>query len=196
MPGTDDGPVLGSGLIHLASTIVLVSGGFVAVSFWGNPVTRTVAVIPLAIGAIPWAITIVRLWRLRRAMGTAALVLDDPIPLGFSGTATYIRPLHDAELRTIEAHLQCEEEVVRGHGRNRKRVQKIVHDEPLTPSVTPAMERLEVRLPIRIPAEGPPSMWEEMASITWRVSLRMKMSGCPNTASSFEILVAAAVVER
>jgi hypothetical protein len=196
MPGTDEGPILGSGLIHLASTIVLVCGGFVAVNFWGNPVTRREGVIVLAISAIPWMITIVRLWRLRRAIGTAAFLLDDPIPLGFSGTATYVRPLRDAELRTIEARLQCEEDVVRGHGRNSKRVQKIVHDEPLTPSVTPAMERLEVHLPIRIPAEGPPSMWQEEVSITWRVRLRIKMSGCPNTASSFEILVSSTVVER
>jgi hypothetical protein len=196
MPGTDKGPILGSALIHLGSTIVLVCGGIVAVNFWRNPVTRREAVIVLAISAIPWVITIVRLWRLRRAMGTAALLLDDPIPLGFSGTATYVRRLRDAQLRTIEARLQCEEEVVRGRGRNSKRVQMIVHDEPLTPQVTPAMERLEVRLPFRIPPEGPPSMWHEVASITWRVRLRIKMSGCPNTASSFEILVSSTVVER
>ena len=105
------------------------------------------------------------------------------------------RPLHDAQLRTIEARLQCEEEVVRGHGRKRKRVQMIVHDERLTPSVIPAMERLEIHLPIRIPAQGPPSMWYEAASITWHVKLRMKMTGCPNTASSFEIFVLPAVLE-
>lgn len=196
MPGTDEGPVLGSGWIHLASTIVLACGVYVAVNFWGNPATREEGLIALAISTIPWAITLVRLWRLRRAMGTAFLVLEDPIPLGFSGTATYARRLRDAELRTIEARLECEEEVVRGRGRNRQRVQKIVHDEPLTPSVNPAMERLEVNLPIHIPAEGPPSMWQDEVSITWRVRLRMKMSGCPDTASSFEIAVLPAVVER
>ena len=193
---TDYGPVLGSGYIHLASTIVLGFGIFLAYQLWKNPLTRQVGLIILAVSVIPAVITIFRFMRLRRALGTADLDFEDSVPLGFSGTATYARPLRGAELRTIEARLQCEEEVVRGGRKQKKTIQKVVYDEPLTPSVTPAMERLEVRIPVKIPTTGPSTMWCEEAKITWWIRLKLRMAGCPNTASSFQIHVLPAVVER
>ena len=192
----DYGPVLGSGFIHLASTIVLGLGIFLAIQWWKNPLMRQTGLIVLAISAIPWAINIYRFTRLRRALGSADLHFDDSIPMGFNGTATYFRPLRGAELRSIEARLQCEEEVVRGGRKNKKTIQKIVYDEPLTPAVTPAMERLEVRIPVKIPASGPSTMWCPEAKITWWIRLKLRMAGCPNTASSFQIQVLHAVVER
>src|SRR5712691_5502008 len=111
---TDHGPVLGSGWIHFAATIVLIVGIIFAISWWKNPPMRQAALIILGISVIPWLITIFRLVRLRRALGTADLHFDDSVPLGFSGTATYVRPLRGAELRAIEARLQCEEEIVKG----------------------------------------------------------------------------------
>jgi hypothetical protein len=192
----DHGPVLGSGFIHLAATIVLGLGIFFAYQWWKNPLMHQIALITLAISAIPWAINIYRLTRLRRALGSADLHFDDSVPMGFSGTATYYRPLRGAELRTIEVRLQCEEEVVKGRGRNKRSIQKVVYDEPLTHALTPAMERLEVRIPVKIPTSGPPTIWCEVATTTWWLRLKLQMAGCPNTASSFQIQVLPAVVER
>src|SRR5206468_8742956 len=135
---TDYGPVLGSGYFQLFSLVTLGMGIFLAYQWWKNPLTHQIALIALAIGVIPAVITIFRFMRLRRALGTADLDFEDSVPLGFSGTATYARPLRGAELRTIEARLQCEEEVVRGGRKQKKTIQKVVYDEPLTPSVTPA----------------------------------------------------------
>jgi hypothetical protein len=192
----DYGPVLGSGWIHLVATITLGLGIFFAFDWWKNPLMRQTGLIALAIGAIPWAINIYRFARLRRALGSADLHFDDSIPMGFSGTATYYRPLRGAELRTIEVRLQCEEEVVKGSGKSKKSIQKVVYDEPLTHALTPAMERLEVRIPVKIPVVGPSTMWLEEAKITWWIRLNLRMAGCPNTASSFQIQVLPAVAER
>jgi len=160
------------------------------------PEFRTLAILVLAGGLIPWAITGFRLYRLRRAVGKAALNLDDPVPLGFSGTAIYSRPLRDAEMRSIEARLQCEEEFVRGSAKNKRTVRKVVHDELLTTVVTPMMQRIEVRIPVRIPATGPASFWCDVARTKWWLRLQLEMRGCPNTASSFEIDVAPGVAQR
>ncbi len=191
----DHGPVLGSGWIHLASTIILGLGIFLAYQWWKNPLLHQAAVIALAVGVIPWAINIFRFVRLRHALGTADLHLQDKaVPMGYSGTATYARPMRGAEVRAVEARLQCEEQVVKGKSeRNKTRIQKIIYDEQLAPVLTPMMERLEARLPIRIPASGPPSLTYEEASITWWIRLRLRMTGCPNTASSFQIDVLPAV---
>lgn len=193
---TDYGPVLGSGYIHLASTIVLGLGIFLAYQLWKNPLTRQIGLIILAVSVIPAAITIFRFVRLRRALGAADLHFDESVPMGFSGTATYDRPMRGAELRSIEARLQCEEEVVRGGRKQSKTIQKVVYDEPLTTAVTPAMERLEVRIPVKIPAIGPSTMWCPSAKITWWIRLKLRMAGCPNTASSFQIQVLPAVLQR
>ena len=193
---TDYGPVLGSGWIHFLATATLVGGGIAAFILVKSPLTRDIGLIILGIAVIPWLINGFRFWRLRRALGTADLHFDENVPLGFSGTATYARPLRGAELRTINARLQCEEEIVKGSGKNKTRVQRIVYDEPLTTTTTPAMERLEIRMPVRIPAAGPSTMWCEQANIKWWIRLHLRMSGCPNTASSFEVQVLPAVIER
>jgi hypothetical protein len=186
---TDNGPVLGSGWIHMFATIFAVIGIVVAFATWKNADVRNIGLIAAGVGLIPWAINLYRLWRIRQALGPADLILDDPVPLGFSGTATYSRRMNGAELRSVEARLQCEEEIERGGGKNKTRVTKIVHDEVLTPAVTPMMERIEVRVPIKIPATGPATFWCSTAQTKWWIRLRLKMSGCPNTASSFEIEV-------
>lgn len=193
---TDYGPVLGSGSILLASTVVLVFGIVLAFAWWKSPLTRQMGLTALGLSLIPWAITLFRFYRLRRALGTADLHFEDSVPMGYSGTATYVRPLHGAELRVVEARLQCEEEVVKGSGNQKRNIRKIVYDEPLTPTPTPMMERLDIRIPLRIPASGPPTITHEYARVTWWLRLRLRMSGCPNTASSFRIDVLPAVFER
>jgi hypothetical protein len=192
---TDNGPVLGSGWMQGLALIILAMGGIVLYATFKDPQFRSIGLIAMGVALVPAAFVAYRFWRLRRALGIADLKFDDPVPLGFSGTATYFRPLRGAEVRSIEARLQCEEEIVRGGGKNKTRVKKIVHDEVLTPAMTPAMERIEVRIPLKIPATGPASFWCETAQTKWWIRLRLKMSGCPNTASSFEIEVAPGVAQ-
>ncbi len=193
---TDSGPILGSGWMHLFATILAVLGGVLCFAWYKNPEMRSIGLIALGAGLVPWTINGYRLYRLRSALGPADLRLEDPIPLGFSGTATYFRTLNGAELASVEARLQCLEEIVRGSGKNKTRVSRVVHDEPLTPVVTPMMERIEVRVPLRIPATGPSSFRCETANTTWWVRLRLKMRGCPNTASSFQVEVAPGLAQR
>ena len=192
----DNGPVLGSGWIHMFATLTAVAGIVLAFGLWKNPDLRNIGLIALGVGLIPWLINGYRLWRVRQALGPADLDLDDRVPLGFSGTVTYSRRMQGAELRSVEARLQCEEEIVRGGGKNKTRVTKVVHDEVLTPTVTPMMERIEVRVPLKIPATGPATFWCSTAETKWWIRLRLKMSGCPNTASSFEIEVVPGLAQR
>ncbi|HEY8848524.1 MAG TPA: hypothetical protein VIO12_04480, partial [Thermoanaerobaculia bacterium] len=110
----DHGPVLGSGWIHLAATVLLVLGGVMAYSFWDNAAKsadpaqmRRFAAIALGIGLLPWVINGYRLFRLRQSLGTADLELKEEVmPLGFSGNVVYFRPLRNAEVEKIEARLQ------------------------------------------------------------------------------------------
>jgi hypothetical protein len=193
---TDNGPILGSGWIHVLAAACAVFGGMFFYSTFRQPNFRSLAIGVLAASLIPFAFDMWRLWRVRSALGRADLELDDRIPLGFRGTATYTRPLRGAEMQSIEARLQCEEEIEKGSGRNRRNVTKIVHDEQLTPTITPMMERIEVRVPVRIPEAGPASFRCDVAETRWILRLRLKMRGCPNTASSFDIDVAPGVVQR
>ena len=194
---TDRGPILGAGGIYLFLSAVTLLGVGAGWAWLDDPSMRWASPIAFAVAVVPWAITLYRYKRLRSALGEADLHLDDSIPMGYSGTATYFRPLRGgAQLRAIQARLQCEEEVIKGSRNKNKQVRKIVYDEEVTPSVSPAMERLEVRLPLRIPPTGPPTIWFSEARITWWLRLNLKMSGCPNTASSFEITVLPAVYER
>ena len=48
--------------------------------------------------------------------------------------------------------------------------------------------------PVKIPAAGPPTYHYTDNEITWWVRLHLTMDGCPNTRSSFKILVMPAVV--
>ena len=191
----DKGPILGSGLLQSVSIGLLIIGGVMFYASRSNADARPIGLAALAIGVVAVAFVSYRFWRLRKALGKADLIFDDPVPLGFSGTATYSRPMHGAEMRSIEVRLQCEEEIVRGSGKNKGRVTKIVHDEVLAAAVTPMMERIEVRVPLKIPATGPATFWCSTAETKWWVRLRLKMSGCPNTASSFEIQVVPGVAK-
>ena len=188
-PRPDKGPLLGSGLLQSIAVGLLIIGGVIFFVSRNDPNARPVGLAALGIGIAAVAFVSYRIWRLRKALGKADLQIDDPVPMGFSGTATYSRPMHGAEMRSIEVRLQCEEEIVRGSGKNKTRVTKIVHDEVLASAVAPMMERIEVRVPLKIPATGPPTFWCSTAETKWWVRLRLKMSGCPNTASSFEIVV-------
>ncbi|HEY8183987.1 MAG TPA: hypothetical protein VII32_17210 [Thermoanaerobaculia bacterium] len=185
---TDQAGVLQGWIGTLGFFILVVAGIMFFVTF-SNPQLRSICLIALGVALVLIAIAAYRAWRVRQVLGTAELKLDAPIPLGFNGNATYSRPLRGAEMRSIEVRLQCEEEIVRGSGKNKGRVTKIVHDEVLTATVTPRMERLEVRIPVKIPATGPATFSCSTAQTKWWIRLRLKMSGCPNTASSFEIEV-------
>jgi len=185
----DEGPVLGAPGLQSLMVFLFVIGTIALFGTMRDPVARPFGLIAFGVGLVLVTIAGLRVWRLRRALGKADLRLEDPVPLGFSGTATYFRPLRGAELRSIEARLQCEEKIVKVSGKNRRAVRKTVYDEVLTASVVPTMERIEVRIPIKIPAAGPPTMDLTDASTTWRVRLRLEMNGCPNTASAFEIEV-------
>jgi len=130
-------------------------------------------------------------------LGTADLEMKDEfIPLGFSGSVAYVRPLRNVEVQQIEVRLQCEEWIVKGRGKSRRDFRQIVFTEVLTPIVTPAMEQLRVQIPVRIPKEGPASFWSDEARSEWWLRLRLRMRGCPNTESSFELEVFPAVLER
>src|SRR5438132_8612751 len=138
---TDYGPVLGSGFIHLAAIALLGFGIVFVWASWSSRIVRQPALIVLAVCALPSAITLFRLWRLRKAIGTADLHIDDPIPLGFSGKATYSRPLREATLSQIEARLQCEESVVKGRGRHKRESRAKVHDAGLTRVTVPRSQQ-------------------------------------------------------
>ena len=188
---SDEGPVLGPGWLHFTSTILLILGVVFAVKFWREQ--PRVAPIVLGACAIPAAITIIQVIRLKRSLGTAELSVSDLIPLGWSGTAVYLRPLRGATVREIEARLQCDEIVVKGRGNKKKERRAVVLDQPLTPVTTPMMEQLRLQIPLRIPATGPPSIDVRDARTEWWVRLRLQMEGCPNTRSSFRIEVLPAV---
>ena len=199
----DHGPVLGSGWMHLAATVLLVLGGVMAYSFWDNAAKsadpaqmRRFAAIAALVAILPWAINGYRLFRVRRSLGTADLELkEDLMPLGFSGNVVYFRPLRNAEVQQIEVRLQCQEVIVVGSGRGKRENKQTVFSEVLTPIVTPAMEQLRVQIPVRIPKEGPPSFWADEARTEWWLRLRLRMRGCPNTESSFELEVPPAVLD-
>ena len=192
---SDDGPVLGSGVIPMIATIVLFAGVFVGYKTF--IVDRNVGGAIMIGAAIPAAIFVYRFIRLRRALGTATLQMnDDAIALGWSGTVTYVRPLRGATIRAIEARLQCEEYVERGRGRSHREWRRVVVDEPLAPQSAPMLEQVRVTIPIKIPVTGPPTFYDTDNQINWWVRLRLTMDGCPNTRSSFKLSVMPAVVER
>ena len=192
---SDEGPVMGSGLIPMFASLLLLVGLFVGYKTLATD--RNIGAAIMAGSAIPAAFVAWQWLRLRRALGTATLQMnEDVIPLGFSGMATYLRPLRGATIRSIEARLQCEEHVERGSGKSHREWRKIVVDEPLAVQNAPMMEQVRVTIPIRIPAGGPPTFWIRDNEINWWVRLRLTMDGCPNTRSSFKLSVMPAVVER
>ncbi len=188
---TDEGPVLGPGWLHFTSTMILIFGVVFAVKFWREE--PRASRIVLAGSLIPGAMTVIQVIRLKRSLGTAELSVNEVIPLGWSGTAVYLRPLRGATVGGIEARLQCDEIVVKGRGNKKKERRAVVLDQPLTPVATPMMEQLRLQIPLRIPATGPPSIDVRDARTEWWVRLRLRMEGCPNTRSSFCIAVLPAV---
>ena len=192
---SDDGPVLGSGWLPMAASLVLLVGLFAGYQTLSTD--RNAGAAIMAGSVIPAAIVAWRWIRLRRALGTATLQMnEDVVAMGWSGTATYVRPLQGATIRAIEARLQCEEHVERGSGRSHREWRRVVVDEPLAPQTTPMMEQVRVTIPIKIPVTGPPTFYVKDNEINWWVRLRLEMDGCPNTRSSFKLLVMPAVVER
>jgi hypothetical protein len=204
-PVSDSGPVLGPGWWYLIVILFLAAGGF---GFWiifSDPTAfpedasgRRIAAAVLLIGLLPLLFTMVQAVRLFRRLGRAQLYLPHSIlPLGFSGTVTYIRPLRGgATIEKIEVRLQCEEVLEKGSGKNKRTYKKVVYDDPITPVTVPMMDRMRVQIPVRIPESGPPSLDQYRAQINWWLRLRLKMQGCPNTRSSFEVEVYPAVVKR
>jgi hypothetical protein len=191
---SDEGPILGSGWFPMLASILLLVGLFVG--YKTLRIDRNVGAAIMIGSAVPAAIIGFQLWRLFRALGRAKLeVNQDYVPLGWSGTVTYARPLRGATVRSIEARLQCEEHLVIGSGKNRREWRKIVVDEPLSPQAFPSMEQLRVQIPLRVPASGPPTFYYSDNEINWWIRLRLEMEGCPNTRSSFKVSVIPAVVE-
>src|SRR5262249_4597481 len=135
------------------------------------------AVVPAAIVAWQWI-------RLRRALGTATLQMnEDVVPMGWNGTATYVRPLHGATIREVEARLQCEEFVERRGAKRRHQWRRVVVNETLPVQAAPMMEQMRITIPIKVPMSGPPTLYVRDNEINWWVRLHLKMDGCPNTRS-------------
>ncbi len=192
----DEGPVFGNGWLQIASLLVLVAGLIVGFQLMDTD-ARTGWLIIIG-STIPAAIVGFLVWRLFRKIGRAELLMKEhAVPMGWSGSATYLRPLRGgAALRAVEARLQCEEYVERGKGKNKREWREVVIDQPLSAQPAPMLEQLRVTVPITIPASGPPSLDYVETRITWWVRLRLEMDGCPNTRSSFQIEVRPAVVSR
>jgi hypothetical protein len=202
---SDSGPLLGPGWWYLIVVIFLVAGGFGAWIIFADPTVfgdqvmgRRIATAILVIALLPSLLTIVQAVRLFRRLGRARLYLPHTmLPLGFSGTVTYLRPLRGgAAIEKMEVRLQCEEVLVKGSGKQKKTYRQVVYDEPITPVTMPMMDQMRVQIPLRIPEPGPPSLDESRFEINWWLRLRLKMQGCPNTRSSFEVEVYPAVVKR
>lgn len=201
---TDKGPVLGHGCLQAGSLVLFLAAMVVAWHAWRvadpslDPQIRRVMLIGAGIAGIPFLVTIVQVIRLFRSLGRAELfTVYESLPLGYHGNVTYVRPLrHGAAVRELEARLQCDEVVMTGRGKNKSTKRQTVIDLPLSPITTPALDQLRVQIPLQIPATGPASLDLSNAKIKWFVRLRLKMQGCPNTRSSFELSVAPAVVTR
>lgn len=205
IPREDQGPVLGPGWWHGAMVTVFITGivlaGFLLLGKSAETVEerRQIALAIFAICTIPFALTMTQLFRLRSKIGKAELFLPhDSLPLGFSGAATYLRPLRGgAAIREIEARLQCVETLVKGSGKNQRTFRAIVYDQPATVVTTPMMEQMRVQVSFRVPESGPPTLSSlSRVTIQWMIRLRLKMDGCPNTRSSFEVTVIPVMVKR
>lgn len=198
----DRGPVYGSGARHSFGCVLLIVGSLIVYLGWRSAVTfedpqriRLVLAGFLLLCLSPTIFTIVQVVRVRRAIGKAVLEIPwEYLPMGFHGSITYIRPMRgDARLEGVTGRLQCEEVLVTGSGKNKKTRRKVVFDEPMTPTYGPGLQEMRIQIPLRIPPAGPCSLDYSDANIRWLVRLELTLSGCPNTASSFELNVAPAV---
>ena len=194
----DEGPMLGRGWLQTIAVLLLIIGWIAGFTIMMNGYVRDGWLIVIG-SAIPAAIVAVLVWRLFKKIGRAELLMKEhAVPMGWSGSVTYLRPRRGgAALRAVEARLQCEEYVERGKGKGRREWREVVIDQPLTvPQPAPMLEQLRVTIPIAIPAAGPASMDYVETKITWWLRLRLEMDGCPNTRSSFQIEVRPAVMSR
>lgn len=196
----DQGPIFGGGGWYVAAFVFMILAGFIGNGLRSQtePVLHNAGIIVMVIAVLPVAFAIVQVVRLFRAIGRAQLTTpDESLALGLATTATYVRPLRGgAALESVEARLQCEEEVTVGSGKNKRTLHAIVRDEELKPVPTPMPNELRMQIPVRIPENAPPSLYAHGAELRWLIRLKLKMRGCPDTRSSFVLQVLPAVVKR
>jgi hypothetical protein len=199
----DEGAVVGPEWWLSTVISVFIAGLILSIFILANktiePETRyTIAGGLFVIFAMPFAVTMVQVVRVRRALGEATLLIPHPsLPLGFSGSATYGRPMRSgARVRRIDARVQCREELVKGHGRSERTFKATASDEPATAVITPDTDTMIVNVTFRIPETGPATFDEKRMSLRWVLRLELLMEGCPNTQSLFELNVIPAVVRR
>jgi hypothetical protein len=187
----DLGPPLGSGSLFLVLGMLAVFGLFAGVQVAVKDRQFLVALATTAGFALPLTITLLRVQRLRRKIGEARLYLPQRyLALGYSGTATYLRPLRDgAALRSIAARLVCKERLETGSARSRRIHEEVLYDEAVEAMATPLTNRLGVQITFRIPEGGPASLMHKKASIRWSLKLHLRMKRCPNARSTFEVQV-------
>lgn len=194
----DEGPTQ-NGTLAAFSFGLLVCGAVISfIMFRDHPEYRQVA-IGIGIGSVlPAAIMVFRFLQLQNRIGSAELRTPyESLALDLPTTATYVRPLRGgAEVQSIEVRLQCEEKLTTGQGKNRKTVVAVVRDEELKTITVPSMSELRLQIPIRIPQAGPPSMDYGRAETRWFVRLRLRMRGCANTRSSFQLNVLPGTIKR
>ena len=195
---SDDGPIAGNPIWYSLTFALVVFGVLFAMGTRNYENFRQLGITVAIACAIPFALMILRVVRLLQKIGRATLTTPhEYVPLGFTTTATYARPMREGvAAEAIEARLQCEERVTVGSGKNRRTVTTVVHDEELKPVVTPAMNELRVQIPIRVAENLPPTIWDKVAEVRWVVRMRLRMRGCSNTRSSFKIDVLPVVVKR
>ena len=99
---TDQGPILGSGLMQSFAIGLFIIGGVVLFGSFRDPQVRPVGLIAFGIGVVAVAFVAYRFWRLRQALGTADLKFDDPVPLT-AARLDYSRKQDLAILRQAEA---------------------------------------------------------------------------------------------
>lgn len=195
----DAGPVLGSTALPFWSAMILFGAILIVILYkdsLGADGARRILLILLA-ASIPLLLVLVQLVRLRRAMGTAELLVDSWVTLmGQKQTVIYRRPLRgDASVDKLEVSLECQESVTHGKGRSRRTTTAVVTRRQITPTVLRVPQQLLVQIPLQFDRSGPPSIDIPDHRVEWWLRLSLKMSGCPSTRSSFEIQVPPEYVE-
>lgn len=196
---SDEGPVLGSTAWPFGSAMILFGAILIVILYkdsFGPDGLRKMALIVVA-ASIPLLLVVFQFVRLRRAMGTAELIVDSWITLlGQKQTAVYRRPLRGgASVEKIEVTLECQESVTHGSGKSRSTKTEIVSRREITPTVLRVPEQLHVQIPLLIDRAGPPSIDIPDHRVEWWLRLSLRMNGCPSTRSSFEIQVPPEYIE-
>jgi len=196
---SDAGPVLGSTAWPFWSAMILFAAILIVILYkdsFGPDGARKIILILLA-ASVPLLLVIFQFVRLRRAIGTAELIVDSWITLlGQKQTVVYRRPLRGgATVEKLEVTLECQESVTHGSGRSRNTKTEVVSRREITPTVLRVPEQLHVQIPLQIDRSGPPSIDIPDHRVEWWLRLSLKMNGCPSTRSSFEIQVPPEYVE-